>query len=616
MWCYSGSNEVNLAPHGIAEQQSTLIDSEGIVHSANLAIEGPANNDWNDGCSSTQPNQPHVWWILSLPEVAYITNVEIYYRGDSPNMFDILIRNSASFSIVGRIGKCRIVIANVLLVNVKFLFSEAARWHVLNFTGFVAPDQMNDFRLYLVNTTIAGVGEVLCYTDRGIPGYPDTTQDIDCYILAKKIFFFNRYKAIELCYIAVNGCWKGTWGTNCTTDCPVECIESHCFPENGSCVWGCDVNRCFHGKCDAKTDVCTKGCVPGQGGRYCTFYNTVYNGTAKQSLSGLSSPADVLVDGLLLHLHQYVSFADGYPTVGNHKVYCSNTTDSWADGTVLYNAEYVKQGHRSCDVGKFGGKCLRDCSANCLSSPCDHVTGKCKAGCEKGWEGFNCTEECSEGHFGWGCLETCDGCIANECSHINGVCKNSSVCKPGYVYGKYCNQTCDAWHFGTNCNKWCNCLNKPCNVFTGECPNGGCKLGWTGDSCDQECSHGYFGSNCIQFCDGCFDHSCNKLNGSCNRCCKEGFMGPLCATRADSASTDSPVSTQIGLFIGGLVLGALLTLGIVVIINRRRISITQTMNSIMIISEWKRYLRIRTSRHIQYRTNMIRLILFTPINRY
>lgn len=26
--------------------------------------------------------------------------------------------------------------------------------------------------------------------------------------------------------------------------------------------------------------------------------------------------------------------------VGIHKVYCSNTTGSWADGTVLYNAEY------------------------------------------------------------------------------------------------------------------------------------------------------------------------------------------------------------------------------------------------------------------------------------
>lgn len=72
----------NLALHGTAKQQSTLTDSLG-PHTANLAIEGPANNDWNDGCSSTEPNQAYVWWGLTLPQVAFITNVVIYYRGDS-----------------------------------------------------------------------------------------------------------------------------------------------------------------------------------------------------------------------------------------------------------------------------------------------------------------------------------------------------------------------------------------------------------------------------------------------------------------------------------------------------------------------------------------------------
>lgn len=68
-----------------------------------------------------------------------------------------------------------------------------------------APDQMNDFRLYFVNTTIGGAGETLCYTDLEIPGYPNTTQDINCYGLTKNVFFFNRYKTIALCHIVVNG---------------------------------------------------------------------------------------------------------------------------------------------------------------------------------------------------------------------------------------------------------------------------------------------------------------------------------------------------------------------------------------------------------------------------
>ncbi|CAC5421817.1 PTPRK [Mytilus coruscus] len=147
------------------------------------------------------------------------------------------------------------------------------------------------------------------------------------------------------------------------------------------------------------------------------------------------------------------------PIVGIHKVVCSNTTGSWADGTMLYNAEYVNEDIDvfaickyiiyippilsentkidiceieigACAVGKFGGECLRDCSSNCLPSPCDHVTGQCKAGCKKGWKGFNCTE------------------------------------------------ACEAWHFGTNCNKMCNCKEKPCNIFTGECADGDCQRGW------------------------------------------------------------------------------------------------------------------------------------------
>lgn len=49
--------------------------------------------------------------------------------------------------------------------------------------------------------------------------------------------------------------------------------------------------------------------------------------------------------------------------------------------------------------------------------------------------------ECKDGKFGWNCSQTCNGCIRNDCNHINGVCKNDSICKPGFMYGKYCNQS-------------------------------------------------------------------------------------------------------------------------------------------------------------------------------
>ncbi|XP_076109308.1 uncharacterized protein LOC143077878 [Mytilus galloprovincialis] len=294
-----------------------------------------------------------------------------------------------------------------------------------------------------------------------------------------------------------------------------------------------------------------------------SFTNVLTDGNTTSCISIVTTSSDSYVqignESLIVITGMYLFFGDNTTIAGNHKVYCSNTTDSWADGNVLYNAEYVnedidvfavckyviyippilngnskidiceieiggcpygkygdrcestcpdhcigscdlKTGNcvfgcssgwigekcdRACDEGKFGSQCLRDCSSNCLSSPCGHVTGQCKSGCMKGWEGLNCTEECSNGNFGLNCSDTCHGCIDNECNHISGVCKINSFCKPGYKYGTYCNEKCEAWHFGTNCNKMCYCLNTTCNIFTGECSISGCKKGWGGDSCDQ-----------------------------------------------------------------------------------------------------------------------------------
>lgn len=47
--------------------------------------------------------------------------------------------------------------------------------------------------------------------------------------------------------------------------------------------------------------------------------------------------------------------------------------------------------------------------------------------------------ECSSGQFGKNCSEFCQGCISQMCDHVTGLCDNSTACKPGYVYDKYCN---------------------------------------------------------------------------------------------------------------------------------------------------------------------------------
>lgn len=82
---------VNLALHGTAEQETTYTDSDGNSYSANLAIEGPSNNNWADGCSSTAAGQPTQWWGMSFPKLVYITNIRYYLRNDSKFLFVLII---------------------------------------------------------------------------------------------------------------------------------------------------------------------------------------------------------------------------------------------------------------------------------------------------------------------------------------------------------------------------------------------------------------------------------------------------------------------------------------------------------------------------------------------
>ncbi|VDI56824.1 Hypothetical predicted protein [Mytilus galloprovincialis] len=216
--------QINLALHGTVAQETTYtLSGSDSSYDATVAIEGPANNNWEDGCSSTG-YQAKTWWGLFLPRLAYITNVKAYYRKD-----------------------------------------EAHR--------------MNDFRLYFANGSVYHKTE-LCFRDTGKQAQSNLNQSIDCNLSpTRNIYYFNRNTFVELCYIEINGCWKGFWGENCTVPCPHNCIDQHCHPANGSCIWGCDPSKCLQG-CFVSTGICSGGCVLGQAGQYCNKYNLAYNQTA------------------------------------------------------------------------------------------------------------------------------------------------------------------------------------------------------------------------------------------------------------------------------------------------------------------------------------------------
>ncbi|CAG2189710.1 Ryncolin-2,Ficolin-1-A,Fibrinogen C domain-containing protein 1-A,Fibrinogen C domain-containing protein 1,Fibrinogen C domain-containing protein 1-B,Ryncolin-1,Tenascin-X,Ficolin-2,Ficolin-1,Fibrinogen-like protein A,Ficolin-1-B,Ryncolin-3,Angiopoietin-related protein 7,Ryncolin-4 [Mytilus edulis] len=75
--------QMNLALHGTVAQETTYTDRAGKSYTANLAVEGPANNNWEDGCSATAANQKTAWWGLLFPKLVYITNVKRYSRKDN-----------------------------------------------------------------------------------------------------------------------------------------------------------------------------------------------------------------------------------------------------------------------------------------------------------------------------------------------------------------------------------------------------------------------------------------------------------------------------------------------------------------------------------------------------
>ncbi|VDI55259.1 Hypothetical predicted protein [Mytilus galloprovincialis] len=309
----------NLTPFGTASLSSTL---DIWKTQAIKAIQPPISNTWTnrntiycthtDGYRDTNPLP--AWWMFEFSfESAYITEIQIYYREG------LAIR-------------------------------------------------MDGFKLYVTNTsTIPPVG-YLCYEDG--PGLPNITQTIPCYQLGKYVIYYDdkgstevsrettRFYGplVELCYVAINGCQKSFWGSDCEQLCPENCIERNCYPQNGSCVWGCNAKFCLNDICDKDKTVCTIGCKNRRTGIYCNNYNIAYDSLVWQDPSG-SQPADLAIDGDITTCSKTegssVKFQvdlkeksivtglfiilGGTTKEGHHTIYTSNDSNTWESGTVLYN---------------------------------------------------------------------------------------------------------------------------------------------------------------------------------------------------------------------------------------------------------------------------------------
>ncbi|XP_071121539.1 multiple epidermal growth factor-like domains protein 10 [Mytilus edulis] len=306
--------------------------------------------------------------------------------------------------------------------------------------------RMDGFKLYVTNTSTIPPDGYLCYEDG--PGLPNITQTIPCHELGKYVIYYDstgswenpdRYDGpvVELCYVAINGCEKSSWGSTCQFVCADNCIERNCYPGNGSCVWGCDPKNCLNDICNKNTAVCTDGCKERRTGRYCNKYNIASEGMVWQVPSG-SIDDGLANDGIETtctkitgpNVRFYVDLKeksivtgiyiilDDRTTEGHHTVYASNTSNNLKSGTVLYNGTYlptdinveavfrfltyVPSFHslvtelELCEIGiigcpptHYGPFCNTTCPVNCYG-PCDLDNGICKFGCMNGWTGDRC----------------------------------------------------------------------------------------------------------------------------------------------------------------------------------------------------------------------------------
>ncbi|VDH90184.1 receptor-type tyrosine-protein phosphatase A [Mytilus galloprovincialis] len=360
---------------------------------------------------------------------------------------------------------------------------------------------MDGFKLYITNTSTIPPTSYLCYEDPD-PGLPSTTQTISCNQLGQYVIYYDdkvdkkdktdkKGSIIELCYVSINGCRKNFWGRDCASNCSKRCIDQHCYPGNGSCVWGCNTKHCLNDLCNKHTAVCSHGCEERRTGTYCNKYNIATDGLISH-VSSVANLVNLANDGnttscfttqgkniqiqvdmkeIRITKEIYLTGRVSSTSIGmGYTIYASNSSRDPEKGTVLsrglhlpknittnfafryltympsiksasVDLEICEIGIVGCPSSNYGKLCEKNCPKQCRG-PCDLETGRCLSGCSNGWIGEKCEAECSSGFYGRECLLNCSiNCLTPQCDHTSGKC--ISGCTTGWR-GFNCTQEYDS----------------------------------------------------------------------------------------------------------------------------------------------------------------------------
>ncbi|XP_053398878.1 uncharacterized protein LOC123558827 [Mercenaria mercenaria] len=241
------------------------------------------------------------------------------------------------------------------------------------------------------------------------PGWQGGRCDIECY---NGTYGQNCLEVCGSCYneepcdkvtgVCTEGCDAGFYTANCTVECPPGSFGYNCNQTCGSCNFG-DI-------CDPVNGDCLSGCVVGKYPPTCI--DDCPHGTYGQ---GCINTCGKCRDNNTCHLITGV---------------CD---DSCAPGVQVKEVQPMCD--KECPDGLYGYNCSRQCSEDvCVGgNVCDKASGACLLGClNPGYQFPLCQSECYDGTYGLDCQSVCGPCMDwAPCNKTTGRCP--AGCQRGYT---------------------------------------------------------------------------------------------------------------------------------------------------------------------------------------
>ncbi|CAL1534187.1 unnamed protein product [Lymnaea stagnalis] len=141
--------------------------------------------------------------------------------------------------------------------------------------------------------------------------------------------------------------------------------------------------------------------------------------------------------------------------------------------------------------------------------------------------------DCVPGSWGLKC-DPCSPLCNSSCDVENGACQ---ICN-GAMNPPACDTQCNPGSWGLNCNTTCQlgCFNSSCDRLNGSC-NKGCNGYSNPPQCTEKCDKGKWGRDCFNTCNtSCWNHSCSSVSGMCNEGCNGYKNFPNCTIACDNGA--------------------------------------------------------------------------------